>query len=116
MAPTAPVSTGRIDPKQIPRPMYPSNAGDVIKFFTRSGVCPPPSSSQFSVIDEGNCSPRFVRLTTNHIPSTNDLVDAAHICVGAVIQPLANVGKDEVCTYMQRLAGYNFGHLILALI
>ena len=46
-------------------------------------------------IDEGNASPRFMRLTCNHIPSTPELVDASRIAVGAVIQPLANLGRDE---------------------
>ena len=85
----------RIDPKQIPRPVYPSQAVDIVKYFTRSGVCPPPSVAPFLVIDEGNCSPRFMRLTTNHIPANAELVDQTHISVGAVIQPLANIASEE---------------------
>lgn len=92
--PKAPAAApSRIDPKQIPRPAYTNS--EPVKFFTRAGACPPPSNSNFVAIDEGNASPRFMRLTCNHIPSTPELVDASRIAVGAVIQPLANVGREE---------------------
>jgi hypothetical protein len=86
--PKAPApAPSRIDPKQIPRPSY--SISEPVKFFTRAGACPPPANSNFVAIDEGNASPRFMRLTCNHIPSTPELVDASRIAVGAVIQVCA---------------------------
>ena len=58
LAPRKDSAASRIDPKQIPRPIY---NHECVKYFTRSGACPPPANSSFSVIDEGNCSPRFLR-------------------------------------------------------
>jgi len=69
--------------------------GPLVKYYTRSGATPPPSASEFSVVDEGNCSPRFIRLTTNNVPHDNELVDSTKLCVGAILQPLANLGPDE---------------------
>jgi protein transport protein SEC24 len=83
----------RIDPKQIPRPA--EIRGNVIKYFTRSGQIPPPALSDYQVVDEGNCSPRFVRLTTNHFAAESELIDQTKLCIGAIIQPLAPLGDGE---------------------
>lgn len=84
----------KIDPKQIPRPAELS-FGESNKFFTRSGSTPPPTTSEFMVVDDGNCSPRFVRLTTNNIADDADLIESTKLCIGAIIQPLADMAPGE---------------------
>ncbi len=81
-------TNNRIDPSQIPRPA----ATDVSEqFFTRAslGQLPPPASSAFHVVDDGNCSPRMLRLTLNHIVSSPDQLASASAAFGAIVQPLA---------------------------
>lgn len=46
-------------------------------------------------VDEGNCSPRFVRLTTYQMANEAELLDATKLCIGAVIQPLAALQPGE---------------------
>lgn len=85
----------RIDPKQVPRRQVEKGNDVVHLYFTRSGHNPPASTSEFKVVDDGNCSPRFVRLTCNSIAQNPDMVDATKLCVGAIIQPLSNLQSDE---------------------
>lgn len=51
--------------------------------------------SKYSVVDEGNCSPRFLRLTCNHIGKKASLMDQTKLCIGAIVQPLAELGPNE---------------------
>jgi protein transport protein SEC24 len=88
-----PKPQARIDPKSIPRPLY--NYSETVKFFTRAGTAPPGANTNYVAIDEGNASPRFMRLTCNHIPSTPELSDMSRIAIGAIIQPFANLGREE---------------------
>uniref|UniRef100_A0A7S4DQB5 Uncharacterized protein n=1 Tax=Lotharella globosa TaxID=91324 RepID=A0A7S4DQB5_9EUKA len=86
----------RIDPAQIPR-WSPEHKTDepVKKFFTRSGSSPPPSTHPFVAVDEGNCSPRFIRMSTNYVANEADLVEQTKLCIGAIIQPLAELSPAE---------------------
>ncbi len=86
----------RIDPSQIPR-WSPEQKSDqpVRRFFTRSGQAPPPSTHPFLVVDEGNCSPRFIRVSTNKIANEGELIDQTKLCIGAIIQPLAELPHGE---------------------
>ena len=63
-----------IDPKSLPRPLY----GD---------------SEPSSILETYplNCDPRFLRLTTHAIPSSQSLLSRWHLPLGAVIHPLAEV-------------------------
>lgn len=59
----------RIDPSQLPRPPPPPK--DFV-YHTRAGLgrkVPPVSNAVFQCVDTGNCSPRFLRVTTG-APST----------------------------------------------
>ena len=89
----APKKVDRIDPRQIPRPS--DLKGNVIKYFTRSGAAPPSSTADYIAIDEGNASPRFMRLTTNQIAHEQELIDTTKLSIGAIIQPLAPLGDGE---------------------
>jgi protein transport protein SEC24 len=84
----------RIDPKQIPRPIE-FKGGNITRFHTRSLTSPPSAASDYTVIDEGNASCRFIRLTTNNIAHESELIDSTKLCIGAIIQPLANIGDGE---------------------
>ena len=57
-------SASRIDPAQIPRPEVLKTAE---RWPTRANVgqSPPAATSAFVVEDDGNCSPRYMRLTMN---------------------------------------------------
>eukprot|EP00471_Norrisiella_sphaerica_P013526 CAMPEP_0184498410 /NCGR_PEP_ID=MMETSP0113_2-20130426/38873_1 /TAXON_ID=91329 /ORGANISM="Norrisiella sphaerica, Strain BC52" /LENGTH=983 /DNA_ID=CAMNT_0026885903 /DNA_START=79 /DNA_END=3030 /DNA_ORIENTATION=- len=99
MDPAAPAKQkkeDRIDPSQIPR-WSPEHKTDepVKKFYTRSGSSPPPSTHPFIAVDEGNCSPRFIRMSTNYIANEAELVEQTKLCIGAIIQPLAELGEGE---------------------
>ena len=100
-------SQNKIDPSQIPSSVvlfqteqeyftanpYYTNP----KRFTDSSPPSPPSSVlDYFVIDDGNCSPRFVRATTYALPTTSDLANTVAIPLGLVIQPLAKIREDEV--------------------
>jgi len=46
-------------------------------------------------VDDGNCSPRMMRLTLNQIPTLDDQTAASALPIGAVIQPLAEPAPGE---------------------
>jgi len=48
--------------------------------------------------DVGNCNPRFFRMTTYNLPTTEDLLTASQLPLGLIIQPLAQLRADEVNT------------------
>ena len=83
-------SNNRIDPSQIPRP---EAAQKPAAFATRTsiGECPPPATSAYEVTDDGNCSPRYMRLTLNHVPTQSDMLTSSAIPFGVVAQPLVEV-------------------------
>lgn len=63
----------RIDPSKLPRPLPPPK--DFV-YHTRAGVgrkVPPVSNAVFQCIDTGNCSPRYLRVTTCAPPTTSSL-------------------------------------------
>ncbi|KAJ1562869.1 COPII coat Sec23p-Sfb3p heterodimer component [Cladochytrium tenue] len=90
----------RIDPNQIPSPLFVQEADQAAHegkpFSTYSRTMPPLASSRFCAVDEGNCNPRFMRLTTYHIPCTEELLTTSNLPMGAVIQPMADLAPDEV--------------------
>ncbi|WAQ81729.1 hypothetical protein PtA15_2A40 [Puccinia triticina] len=116
--PSQPRSAGprnRIDPNQIPSPvivheqdaeifaqepfrtahtLYPAPS------FAPNNPPPPPpqiplSLTDYVAIDQGNCSPRFIRATTYCLPASDDIAQAAELPLGLVIQPLAELAQGE---------------------
>lgn len=65
------------------------------RFFTRSNTVPPAANTEYIGVDEGNCTPRFIRLTSYNIAETRDLVETTRLGLGAVVQPLAELGQEE---------------------
>ncbi|KAJ3149333.1 COPII coat Sec23p-Sfb3p heterodimer component [Geranomyces michiganensis] len=98
-----PANTGparsRIDPNQVPSPITAQEADQVLyeesAFSTLSKSVPPLASTKFRAIDEVNCNPRFIRLTTYNIPCTEELTNTTSIPLGMIVQPLAELAPDE---------------------
>ncbi|KAG0210758.1 COPII coat Sec23p-Sfb3p heterodimer component, partial [Mortierella sp. GBA30] len=98
--PAQPGSKSRIDPDQIPSPVAVQEADQAEwsdkPFITSSRTqVAPIASSDFMAIDEGNCNPRFFRMTTYNIPNTEDLLNTSQLPMGLVIHPLAKLRADE---------------------
>lgn len=60
------------------------------------GGLPPLVTTPFTVQDQGNCSPRFVRATMYSVPVTSDLMKQVSVPLGLVVSPLARVSEGEL--------------------
>jgi protein transport protein SEC24 len=60
-------------------------------------MLPPAVGTNFVVTDEGNASPRFVRMSINNVPATGDMLNTSHLPLAAIFQPLADLPASEVC-------------------
>ncbi|KAJ3372009.1 COPII coat Sec23p-Sfb3p heterodimer component, partial [Allomyces arbusculus] len=92
-------SRSRIDPDQIPSPVAVQD-NDQAQYATEpyrtcSKTIPPLASTEFRVIDEGNVSARFLRMTTYNVPCTEDLLAQSMIPLGCIVQPLAELKGGE---------------------
>lgn len=97
--PTAPVAppkrTGRIDSSQIPRPPRPQK--DIV-YNTRSGTgwkVPPLSGAIFKAVDNGNCSPRLMRVTMCAVPTNKEVLGNTGIPMAMVVTPFAGPENGE---------------------
>jgi len=86
--------SSRIDPSQIPRPEALTQPET---FTTRAslGQNPPAATSSYIVQDDGNCSPRLIRLTLNQVATTDEALTQSAIPFGAIVQPLADLPPNE---------------------
>jgi protein transport protein SEC24 len=84
----------RIDPSQIPRPQYTT---DSIVYETRGDArrVLPPATSSFMAVDNGNCSPRFMRATMYTVPTTHTVRMETGVPFGVVCTPMADVRNGE---------------------
>lgn len=64
-------------------------------FFTLSKKAVPLASTDFVGLDQGSSNPRFVRLTTYTLPTTEDLLNHTHMPLGLVVQPFAKLKPQE---------------------
>lgn len=89
----------RIDPNQIPSPVAVQEADqqafDQEPFYTCGRGQIPLSSTDFVAVDQGNCNPRFIRLTTYSLPATDDMATSSQLPIGLVVQPFADVKEEE---------------------
>ncbi|KZT62462.1 hypothetical protein CALCODRAFT_489824 [Calocera cornea HHB12733] len=88
-----------IDPSNIPSPTVVQDQDQEIwtsrPFYTLSAEQPPLATSDYVAIDQGNSSPRFIRLTSYAIPHTGDLTAKCEWPLGAVLQPFAPLHPEE---------------------
>ncbi|KAM8881843.1 protein transport protein Sec24D isoform 1-T1 [Synchiropus picturatus] len=64
------------------------------------GQVPPLVTTDFTVQDQGNASPRFMRCTTYSIPCTTDLAKQCQVPLASIIKPFANLPKNEAPLYV----------------
>ncbi|XP_019121393.2 protein transport protein Sec24D isoform X1 [Larimichthys crocea] len=64
------------------------------------GQVPPLVTTDFSVNDQGNASPRFMRCTTYSLPCTADLAKQCQVPLASIIKPFANLPKNETPLYV----------------
>lgn len=89
----------KIDPDQIPSPVEAmDNDQDFFDkewFETcgRGGL--PLSTTDFAAIDQGNCSPKHMRLTTYSMPASDELAVTSQLPLAIIIQPFAQQRPEE---------------------
>ncbi|TFK19750.1 protein transporter SEC24 [Coprinopsis marcescibilis] len=89
----------RIDPAQVPSPID-SFERDRITwedkiFLTLPGSHAPLCTSNYVAVDQGNASPKFVRVSTWNMPSTSKLASDCKIPIAAIFQPLTELDPRE---------------------
>ncbi|GAA6019532.1 hypothetical protein JCM11491_001327 [Sporobolomyces phaffii] len=89
----------RIDPDHIPSPVAVQEADQslyrVEPYLTCSRTAAPLSNTEFVAIDQGNCNPRFLRMSTYNLPLSDDLAVASQLPLGLVVQPFAQLRPEE---------------------
>lgn len=89
----------RIDPDQVPSPIevmeLDQKQYESAPYITNSRCLPPLSTTKFLAVDEGNCNPRFLRMTTYNVPATDEISNNVGIPLGCIIQPFASVEEGE---------------------
>lgn len=51
--------------------------------------------TDYRALDQGNCSPRFMRSSTYILPTTDDLAQSSHLPLGLIVQPFADIAPGE---------------------
>lgn len=89
----------KIDPDQIPSPIEAMDNDQAFfdkEWFEtcgRGGL--PLSTTEFVAMDQGNCSPKHMRLTTYSMPATDELAATSQLPLAIVVQPLAQQRAEE---------------------
>ena len=89
----------KIDPDHIPSPVDAQHADQQFFYHDMFGTCSreglPLSTTNFAAMDQGNCSPKFMRLTTYCMPATEEVANASRMPIALNIQPFAQLRSDE---------------------
>ncbi|XP_051995784.1 protein transport protein Sec24D isoform X2 [Xyrauchen texanus] len=64
------------------------------------GQVPPLVTTDFTVQDQGNASPRYMRCTTYTFPCTADLAKQCKVPLATIIKPFATVPKNQTPLYI----------------
>ncbi|KAG8629256.1 hypothetical protein KVT40_003121 [Elsinoe batatas] len=98
-APGSASAQGKVDPDQIPS--IPRSRDFPAKYYlehiypTMEQHLPPPAAVPFVAFDQGNCSPKYARLTMNNIPASQDALASTGLPLGLILQPLAPLQEGE---------------------
>lgn len=109
-------SSGRINASQMPSlvavqasdrqrhigsefaPLEEENISENQQYFRASLIgeqVPPLPSTPIPILDDGNCSSRFIRTTTYQVPCSEEASSASKIPVALVIQPFADIDDPQ---------------------
>jgi len=89
----------KISQEQTPSPVKAQDADqedfDKEWYFTlgRGGL--PRSTTDFGAVDQGNCSPKYMRVTTYSMPASDEVASASQIPIAVIVQPFAQLRHDE---------------------
>ncbi|CAD6890891.1 unnamed protein product [Tilletia laevis] len=89
----------KISQEQTPSPVKAQDADqedfDKEWYFTlgRGGL--PRSTTDFGAVDQGNCSPKYMRVTTYSMPASDEIASATQIPIAVMVQPFAQQRHDE---------------------
>lgn len=72
-----------------------AHEGDLFRSSSVANVLPPLTTTDVPILDDGNCSSRMMRLTTYHVPLTEDMAYSSRLPVSLVIQPFARTHLQE---------------------
>ncbi|EEA05512.1 Sec23/Sec24 zinc finger domain-containing protein [Cryptosporidium muris RN66] len=84
----------RVDPAQIPRPIYGNITEDECKIYESDKYILPPLSlyeSFIQILDRGNSTCNFFRLTLNQIPSQHSILQSMRLPFSVIIQPFPHL-------------------------
>ncbi|KAG7330144.1 hypothetical protein KOW79_006366 [Hemibagrus wyckioides] len=95
----------KLDPDSIPSTIQviesdQARRGGQVYTTNLRGQVPPLVTTKFTVQDQGNASPRFMRCTTYSFPCTSDLAKQWQVPLAAIIKPFATVPKNETPLYV----------------
>ena len=65
-------------------------------FTGERGGVPPLVTTEFTVTDQGNASPRFLRSTMYNVPVSGDMLKTAHLPFAITLSPFAQLKEGEV--------------------
>ncbi|XP_076263106.1 COPII coat complex component secretory 24CD [Rhynchophorus ferrugineus] len=89
----------RLDPDSIPSPVQVMEDDQKTRsgpFVTnQKGLVPPLVTTNFTVQDQGNASPRFIRSTMYNVPITQDMMKQTTLPFSLVISPMAKLDEKE---------------------
>lgn len=69
--------------------------GDLFRSSSVANVLPPLTTTDVPILDDGNCSSRMMRLTTYHVPASEEMAYSSRLPVSLVIQPFARAHLQE---------------------
>lgn len=97
----------KIDPDQIPSPVDAQYADQQFFHHEFYGTCSreglPLSTTNFAAVDQGNCSPKFMRLTTYCMPSSDEAAMLSKLPIALTVQPFAQLRSDEAAVPVAEL-------------
>ncbi|GIX93086.1 protein transport protein Sec24C [Caerostris extrusa] len=94
-----PAQNRRLDPDNMPSPIQVIEDDRKLRSSTFStaqrGLVPPLVTTNFTVIDEGICSPRFMRSTIYNVPTTAEILKQTSVPFALSISPFAHIHEGE---------------------